>query len=193
MPTPTNKPHLYCYVDESGQDTYGKFFIVSVVVTGDMRERLVLRLEQIEHASRKGKAKWTAARQSERLAYMKAVIADPIFNQTLHFAFYQNTVAYTTLTILSTARAILSVPDRGTAAVYIDGLPKSRVRWFGTELRRLSVRVNKVVGIRREESDALIRLADACCGFVRQALTGTDEEMKTLFERAKRNDYLKEV
>lgn len=186
------KPKLYCYVDETGQDTNGNFF-VSVVVTGEMRERLVARLQQIEQASHKAKAKWTASRQSERLAYMKAVLSEPLFKQTLHFSFYQHTKAYTALTILATARAVLSVPLRAAVSVSVDGLPKSRVNSFGTELRRFGIRTSKVVGIRREESDALIRLADACCGFVRQALTGTDEKMKELFEHAKKQEYLKEV
>ena len=191
----TNSPKqkIYCYVDETGQDTLGKFFIVSVIVTGDMRERLVAKLEQIEHTSHKGKSKWTAARPSERLAYMKSVLSEPLFKQTLHFSFYEHTKTYMALTVLATARAISSVPDRGVAAVYVDGLPKPRVRWFGTELRHLSIRTSKVVGVRKEESDALIRLADTCCGFVRQALMGTDEKMKELFEQAKRQDYLKEV
>ena len=48
-------------------------------------------------------------------------------------------------------------------------------------------------GVRREEADALIRLADACCGFVRAALSGRQPEMAALFERAKTNGYLTEV
>ena len=59
--------------------------------------------------------------------------------------------------------------------------------------RRFNIRTSKVVGIRKEESDALIRLADAVAGFVRQALMGTDEKMKALFEQAKKQGYLKEV
>jgi len=32
MKTQSNKQKLYCYVDETGQDTAGKIFIVSVVI-----------------------------------------------------------------------------------------------------------------------------------------------------------------
>jgi len=124
---------------------------------------------------------------------MEAVLSEPLFKNTLHFSFYANTKAYMALTVLATARAISTVSNRGPAAVYVDGLPKPRVRWFGNELRRLGVRTSKVVGVRREESDALIRLADACCGFVRQALMGTNENMKKLFEEAKKQGYLKDV
>jgi hypothetical protein len=37
---PKVKQKLYCYVDETGQDTLGQFFIVSVVITEDIREKL---------------------------------------------------------------------------------------------------------------------------------------------------------
>ena len=98
------------------------------------------------------------------------------------------------LTVLTTARAILRAQSSPSpVVVYVDGLPKSRLRWFGVELRRLSIRTDKIVGVRREEADALIRLADACCGFVRAALSGRQPEMAALFERAKTNGYLTEV
>lgn len=193
MSKPSKKPKLFCYVDETGQDTYGKFFIVSVVVTGDVRESLVARLERIEHTSGKGKSKWTAARPSERLAYMTAVLSDPLFKQTLHFAFYENTKKYMAMTVLATAGAILAIRNRIGVSIYVDGLPKSRVQWFATELRHFNIRASKVVGIRREESDALIRLADALAGFVRQALMRTNEQMEVLFERAKKEGYLKGI
>ena len=189
-----SKQKLYCYVDETGQDTIGKFFIVSVVVSGETRETLAKLLEQIEKDSHKGKAKWIHARSSEQLSYMKAVLSEPLFKQKLRFSFYQQTKAYTALTILSTARAIHAVAVHNRAvSVYVDGLPQSRVLWFGVELRHLGVRVSKVVGVRREESSSLIRLADACCGFVRQALVGNNAKTKELFEHALKEGYLKEL
>lgn len=98
------------------------------------------------------------------------------------------------LTVLSTAKAMLKAGRPGASAVvYVDGLPKSRLRWFVVELRRLSVRTSKVVGVRKEETDALIRLADACCGFVRAALSGEDLEMARIFAQAKSTGHLVEV
>ena len=70
MTVRSTKQKLYCYVDETGQDTLGQFFIVAVVITEDVREQLIARLEHIEQVSRKGKAKWTASRPAQRLAYM---------------------------------------------------------------------------------------------------------------------------
>ena len=40
---------------------------------------------------------------------------------------------------------------------------------FSKTLRRLQVHTSKVRGVRREENDAFIRLADALCGLVRDA------------------------
>ena len=121
------KQKIYCYVDETGQDTLGTFFIVSVVVTGDTRDSLVTKLEQIEQASGKGNVKWIYSRSAARLAYMKAVLSEPRFRRTLHFAFYEQTKKYMALTVLATARAISSIPGRGVAAVYVDGLPRVRI------------------------------------------------------------------
>jgi hypothetical protein len=53
---------LYAYVDESGQDTLGELFLVSVVVTGEAREGLRKKLRTIERASGKQTKKWRKAR-----------------------------------------------------------------------------------------------------------------------------------
>ena len=50
--TDSHKPHkLYCYVDETGQDTLGKLFVVVAVVAGDERQQLIDFLETAEHQS----------------------------------------------------------------------------------------------------------------------------------------------
>lgn len=66
------------------------------------------------------------------------------------------------------------------AAVLIDGLPHREEREVGLRLRRLGVPVKKVRGA-RDETDVLIRLADAVCGFVRAALEG-QPDMRSLLE-----------
>ncbi len=51
----TSVKRLFCYVDESGQDTKGALFIVSVVITGQERESLIQICEAIERECGKGK------------------------------------------------------------------------------------------------------------------------------------------
>ena len=57
---------LYCYVDETGQDTRGNIFVVSVVVTGSERDVLLKFCEETEEKSRKGKFKWGKAEPKRR-------------------------------------------------------------------------------------------------------------------------------
>lgn len=192
---PTHTSKLYCYVDETGQDTLGRFFIVSIVVTGGDRDLLIEKLAAIERSSGKGQVKWMKVRGRQRLSYMQGVLSSPLFKGRLYFSQYKGTRAYMALTVLSTAKAILTAasPTQPQTTVYVDGLPKSRLRWFGTELRRLSVRTSGVIGVRKEEADALIRLADACCGFIRAALSGGHPEMTHLLESAKASGYFMEV
>jgi hypothetical protein len=192
--TPPTKQNLHCYVDETGQDTLGRLFIVSVVITEAERDALAAELETIERVSGKGKVKWIHTRHAARIAYIEAVLSAAAFRNTLYFSAFSNTKSYMAMTVLSTAKAIALVARQPSqATVYVDGLPKARLRWFGVELRRLSIRTRKVAGIRREESDALMRLADACCGFVRLALSGQRPDVTGLFEKAKAERYLREA
>jgi hypothetical protein len=185
---------LYFYVDESGQDTLGRFFIVSVVVARTDRQKSIEALENIEQYTGKGKVKWMESRHKARFEYIKAVLCSALFKDTFYFSKYEGNTSYMVLTVLSAARVILTMESGdSTKVVYVDGLPKSRLRWFGSELRRLGVHNCKVISIRKEEANTLMRLADACCGFIRAALLGRDPEVTKLFELAKRNGYIKQV
>ena len=64
---PHQPKRLYCYVDETGQDAMGEFFILSVVVSANDRDELVSTLEKIERSSGKGKVKWMESRHRARL------------------------------------------------------------------------------------------------------------------------------
>ena len=150
MPDQQPASSLYCYVDETGQDTEGDLFVVSVIVSRANRDHLAAALEKAEQITGKGKSKWISARHSARVSYIRAVLSTAEFRGTLFFSVYRGSKSYMALTVLSTAKAILSAAPEVPATVYVDGLPKARLRWFGTELRHLSVRTKKVSGVRRE-------------------------------------------
>jgi hypothetical protein len=122
------------------------------------------------------------------------VLDSSLFRGTLYFSLYTGTSSYMPTTVVATANAILHARQSHVpAVVYVDGLPKSRLRWFGAELRRLGIRTDKTVGVRKEEADALMRLADACCGFARAALWGKQPDMTALFERGKATGHVVQV
>jgi hypothetical protein len=183
---------LYAYVDESGQDTRGEIFLVSVVVTGAARDAARRALQSIEGSSGKRLRKWTRSRVRERIAYLEQCLDQASLFGPVYFSHYENTRAYVDLVILSTAKALHArVMERPRATVFVDGLVYSERRRFAAGLRKLNVVVDKVQG-RRDESDEFIRLADAITGFVRDAIEG-DEQMGRLFERAKRQGLIEEV
>ncbi len=184
---------LYCYVDETGQDTKGDLFIVSVIVTEAERDKLREQLEEIERITGKGRRKWMKSRPKQKAAYIESVLQIPALKGKLNYAVYHKTIEYLSSTILTTARAI-TTHSKGEykVIVFVDGLPKSKVQWFGSELRHLRIRTEKVRGVRKEEADPLMRLADAIAGFVRAALLGS-KDMVTLLEKAKREGHIREL
>lgn len=90
---------LYCYVDESGQNTKGKVFVVSVVVTGQKREELIKICEQLEQVSGKRKDKWGEADHEERMRYLHHIFADDRFRGCLRYEVFRQTIDYDTATI----------------------------------------------------------------------------------------------
>src|SRR5438876_11522676 len=67
------KQKLYAYVDESGQDTEGRIFVVSIVVLDNERDTVRQRLEEIEHRTGKGAVKWHKSKHEFRRAYIEAL------------------------------------------------------------------------------------------------------------------------
>ena len=184
---------LYCYVDETGQDTRGGLFIVSVVVTEQEREQFRHVCEAIERDSHKGQRKWIKTTYNRRLAYIRQVLEEPRFWGKLNFAVYHEGRDYTFMTVQAIARALIATGETDyKATVFIDGLPRSLEQSVGLQLRLSGARAKKIKGVKKDENDALIRLADAVCGLVRSAIAG-QPEMKALFEQGIRAGVLKDL
>jgi hypothetical protein len=107
------KQKLYCYVDETGQDTKGGLFLVALVVTDEQRGMVASEAERIEERTGKGALKW------RKISF-----------------------------------------------------------------RQLRIGVRKVRGM-KDESNSLLRLADAVCGLVRDYLEGQEytKEFRWAFEK----------
>jgi len=183
---------LYCYVDETGQETKGGLFLVCVVITKSERNHLIKALKQIEQESGKGKRKWNKAKDANRSAYIRRILQEPAFKAKLHYALYHGSTEYVRLTIEATAHAIAHFTNKPyKATVIIDGLGKSERRTFGAQLRKRGIQTAKVRGA-TEQANIFIRLADALCGFLRQAEKGR-EEFRRIMDKAIREGYLTRV
>ncbi len=186
---------LYCYVDESGQDTKGRMFIVAIVIFDGDKDALLSYCEKLEQDSEKGKFKWGKAEHRRRSEYLRRVFADKRFENTLRYAVSYETTDYDRITIKAIAETIHrhERSQSYSAFVYVDGLGKTKQREYSRGLRGLGIRVRKVRGIAKDENNALTRLADAIAGFVRDVLEGESDELRLLYLEALRRGMMIEV
>jgi hypothetical protein len=184
---------FYAYVDESGQDTRGSLFVVTVLVMADQHEALGRELLAIEQASGKRTIKWHRARPDFRQSYVEEVAQLKNLKSALFVESFANTMEYSDLTAYATAKAILTAARVDyEVTVFVDGLRKSEVPKFGRGLRSLRVKVRKVRGVRRDENNEYIRLVDAICGVVRDAADGNPWAQQ-MIDRLKRRGILTEL
>jgi hypothetical protein len=136
---------FFCYVDESGQDTQGRLFLVSVVVTGSEREHLRQLCEVIEKRSGKGVRKWAKTSGVRRVEYIQELLEQKAFSGKLHYQVFEGIEDYLTATVETIARVLeTSAMGDYDATILIDGLSRSLERAVGLNLRHLGAHVKKV-------------------------------------------------
>jgi len=161
---------FYAYVDKTWIEE--KIFIVSVVILTNSRARSLEKLQKIETSSKKGKIKWHKAYYKFNQQYIKTILVNPIFKQTLFFEIFYFGTDDLKLTADTTSRAILkkiSKLNDYQIRIYLDGYNKTEIKRFQKAIKPFNIKIKKISGIKNENSNAFIRLADAICGLVRQA------------------------
>jgi hypothetical protein len=185
---------IFCYVDETGQDAGAKFFIVSVLLFEKDRDLAIQQCEEAEEVSGKGSLKWIKTSYDRRITYIEAILKAERLKDRLFFKSFEkpNNFEKSTIKTISQCINVIMQSSDYKANIYIDGLPVSTWGRFGQSLRSSGIKIKKIRGIRKEENDALTRLADAVCGLVRGSIEG-QEKMMDLFEKAKRRGFLTEL
>lgn len=184
---------LYCYVDETGQDTTGNLFIVSVVIIGNEQDYCRGLCERIEVESGKGKAKWIKAGYNQKLDYITRVLYEPYFAGKLFYATHRNTVEYQDATVRTIGGGLACFAKEDyKATVFIDALPKKVEQQVGLGLRRLGANVKKVRGPKKDEHEPIIRLADTLCGLARSTYDGK-ADMQELLDWAIRTGVITDL
>lgn len=167
---------IYCYVDETGQDTEGKLFIVVAIVVGKEREALIKSLEEVEVTTGKtGKrrAKWSRTKPMLKEKYLDSALNLKALKNKIYYRVFEDSRLYQDLTTIVIAKAINRYIEQAEikkykATILIDGLEKNQAGKVSKSLRELGVKIRKVRGL-RDESSAIIRLADSLAGFIREA------------------------
>lgn len=185
---------LYCYVDETGQDTIAQpgrkraVFIVGVVILDEKRQLLEDVCVQYEKRSGKGITPWHKAKYTFRLEYLRAVVADKRFVGTLYYQLFEQPTKmfFDTYTLQGITHALGSKFKDATCIkeIYVDGLTRSKQSDYGVELRRLGV-VRASFHRTTDQSSPLIRLADALAGLVRESEEDRDAEAARILKQGK--------
>lgn len=182
---------LYCYVDETGQDTQGEMFIVVVSIITDNNRELEKRLIKLEQDTKK-LLKWNRSSHKQRSAFMEGLGAILNTEVVVYWSCYHSSNKYQDLTSLTVIRAITShatIPYQST--IILDGASKKNVRKISTILRKHSIYTKKVKG-ERDDSNVFLRLSDSCAGFIRDVLEGHEEAGK-LFKMYEKKEFFKKV
>lgn len=125
--------------------------------------------------------------------YIQRILDTPLFSGRLTFAIYRDTDDYLTLTVETIARALKRTQTSDCkVTVLIDALPKAHRNIVSNGLRAFGIRTRKVRGVRKDEHDPLIRLADAICGLVRASHEGQDD-MKRLLKQGIRKGTIEDL
>ncbi|MBI4603916.1 MAG: hypothetical protein HY721_18325 [Planctomycetes bacterium] len=162
---------LFCYVDETGQEARDALFLVAIVLSGPDRDQLAAFLLDVECATGK-RLKWHRSKFTDRVAYLRQVLPHPSLRQNLLYATYQRPASYLEATIDGVARALRAKgATTARTTVIVDGLRRTEVPRFAAGLRARGIHLHKVRSL-REESDPILRLADALAGFLRDLLEG---------------------
>ncbi len=174
----------YCYADETGQDTNGRFFLVAVVIKESEKiENLEKQLLSLEKSSGKRIAKWRRTDLKAKKLYLNGLLELTELWGSICYSSYENAKNYTPLVSLTIAKALLQkTPDDRIVRIIIDGLNNKERDVVRSELKKLKIRYDNIRGM-RDESSVFLRLSDAIAGFLREVwekVPYTKEYLKTM-------------
>lgn len=163
------KIKIDCFTDESGQDTKGRMFVVCTVITNsDKTKEVEEKLLEVEKESGKNK-KWHDVGNKRRHRYIKLLLENKILNELrIYYSEYSNKKDYVNLIASHIAKSIFDFvnDEKYQAKIFVDKLDNKTMLNLKREIKLFHVRYKKIRGI-TDQSNPLIRLADAACGLKR--------------------------
>ncbi|MBI5614553.1 DUF3800 domain-containing protein [Candidatus Gottesmanbacteria bacterium] len=184
---------LYCYVDETGQDTKGDLFLVAIVLKEIAGlEILEKKLEEVEMRTGKKRFKWKKISRNIKKKYLEELIQVKELKNTIFYATYQASKEYSKLTSFTIAKAVLARESKNyTVTVIIDGLNDAERDVIREELKKLKIKYRKIRGMKDEQS-IYLRLSDAMAGFLREVYEG-EEYTKQFMKRFEKTSIVTEA
>jgi len=160
---------LYVYVDETGQDTLGKFFLVSIVISQRaVIDKLKKSLEKLEKSSGKKILKWTKTPLNRKIKYIEGLLKIPTLKKNIYYAVYHRTTDYELAVSHTIVWSVLEKTKHQPrqAKILIDGISEATARRVSKNLTQLGLRRKRIKSA-HFRGEIIIRLADALAGFLR--------------------------
>jgi hypothetical protein len=167
---------VYCFVDESGQDTLGKsFYIAVVIINNEFVEIVRSNLQMIEGLTGKGSSKWRKGNVNIRKEYLLKARELIRSKGKVYFSVFHNTKEYVSLTSVTLIQAISYYSDitEIEASIIIDGLNEREADKVLRLLKAIHIRYKKIRGM-KDESEPILRFADSIAWLVRDADEGQE-------------------
>lgn len=187
------KIKLCCYVDETGQDTEGRFFLVCAVVLGQsIRDDLEMVLEGIEEKTKKKKLKWGNTIVNVKKDFLQEIAKTDGLKQTLFYSVYRNTKRYAYLTSETVAKAVkATTKEECFVLIVVDGMNKKEIEKMRADMKTLGIRYRHIRGM-KDEQNVFLRLADSLAGFIRDYLEGK-KYAQVFFDDFVKRGFLQEI
>src|ERR1700733_9227644 len=116
---------LYCYVDETGQDTGSNVFIVVAVLSDGDQEKLRNALISIEGLAGVRHSKWHNSKPARRLRYIELALERKLGQEEVFFGLYPKPLPYLLPVIEVLERAIkVRAAASYIARVIVDGIDR---------------------------------------------------------------------
>jgi hypothetical protein len=183
---------LYCFVDETGQDTGSQVFVVVAVIVTSNIETVRQRLEELEKYTKIGVIKWHKSNYKFRIEFLEEFLRQDNEDLYIYFLKVKKPVFYWLPTIEVLQKSIPNHSGSKTQVIIcVDGLDKFSSKKYTNALRSKDLKIKLAKGP-RDESEPLIRLADRWAGCIRMSLSA-NKDCETLVARAKKRSLLKEI
>lgn len=166
-----SRPHIRCYVDESGRIKKDPGLIVACFVTGLPESECRERLLKIEFDSKKGARKHHKTNRSRIKAFLDLFRRDKDFGGSIKYSCFQegSNIHESTIEALSRALARSKLPNNYKLFLYIDALSKTQKTRYKAGIRARGFGVHKIRGVKKDENNPMIRVADTFAGFIADA------------------------
>jgi hypothetical protein len=184
---------LYCYVDETGQDTGSDVFIVVAVLDFGGQDLVRRELSNIEEATKVHKRKWFNFRSPAKEEFLRTCTEKELPKGGTHYGAFKKPTDYF-LPMLEVVERAIKRSTRNhpyRAIVYVDGIDKKKAKELTGELRTKGITLSYVRSA-RDESEPLLRLADRWAGCIRSGIEGSGSNLK-LTSKAEKEGYLQKV